>query len=63
MPTHYTLDHDTGIMTYVLTPAATDHWSVRSTQYFRKCVFKEYSDASPRWELFTVNVTIQEIAK
>lgn len=59
----YTLDQDTGIMTYVLTPSATDSWSVQSTEYFRKCKFSgNYRDASPRvWAQFNIQLQIEEV--
>ena len=59
----YTLDQDTGIMTYVLTPSATDSWSVQSTDFFRKCKFAGgYQDASPRvWSTFNITVKVEEV--
>jgi hypothetical protein len=60
---HFLLDQDTGVVTYVLTPSASDSWSVRSTDFFRKAVFgQDYRDASPRvWSQFSINVAIKEL--
>lgn len=60
----YTLDQDTGIVTYVLTPSATDSWSVQSTDFFRYCRFDgSYTDASPRvWSIFNISLTVEEVS-
>ena len=59
----YTLDQDTGILTYITTPSATDSWSVRSTEYFRKWAFNnDWRDASPRvWSHFDVQLDLKEL--
>jgi hypothetical protein len=59
--THYHLDHDTGILTTVLTPTGSDYWRISSMEYFKKVVFKEFSNVSPRWEMFDVQLSIKEI--
>jgi len=58
----FALDQDTGILTYITTPSATDSWSVRSTEFFKKWHFDaNYNDASPRvWSLFDVQLKLSE---
>lgn len=59
----FTLDQDTGILTYITTPSATDSWSVRSTEFFKKWAFnQDYRDVSPRvWSLFDVQLDLKEL--
>ena len=59
----YTLDQDTGILTYVWTPGATDSWYVSSTQFFKKWAFAaDYRDVSPRvWSIYDVSIDLREL--
>jgi len=58
----YSYDQDVGVIT-VNTMNGTDQWSIVATaQYFRKAHFKrDYSDTSPIWNQFQVNVVIEEL--
>lgn len=60
--TEYDYDQDNGILT-VNTIAATDFWTIPATvEYFRKVKFeKDYSDTSPLWNQFSVQMVIFEI--
>lgn len=60
---HFTYNSSAGIYTYTMTPSASDSWSVRSCNYFRRCKFaQDYRDVGARvWGNFNVGVKIVEI--
>lgn len=59
--TDYDYDQDTGVLN-ITGKASADAWSLVATgEYFRKVHFKQdYSDTSPIWNQFQVNVMIEE---
>lgn len=64
--TDYVLDQETGIVTFSLTAASNDWYSVANTvSYFKKCVFdSKFRNVTPRvWEQFNMQVQIRERAR
>lgn len=49
--THYSFNQDTGVFSTHIAPSSADFW-VASCEYFRKCRFQSYSDASPISDIF-----------
>ena len=57
---HYILNQDTGVITASMRPSSSDFWTA-SCEYYRKCFFTQYSEASNLWDNFSGNVSFEEM--